>query len=137
MQRLYKFVRDEKRITGQTNVAVEMGESPQVLKNWESRGISQRGANQAQKKFGCDANWLLGKNTAPIYAPTEQPQTHTVSEKNPWAWPFNVVSRQQWDQLFEDERVHIENDILLRVKNRGDPLKEAPPAPNAANARSA
>ena len=61
MARLYKFARENKKITGQTELANALGETPQVVNNWEKRGISQRGANVAQKKIGCDANWILGK----------------------------------------------------------------------------
>lgn len=62
MAKLYKFARENKQITGQTELANALGETPQTVNNWEARGISQRGANVAQRKIGCDANWLLGKS---------------------------------------------------------------------------
>jgi hypothetical protein len=40
-----------------------MVESPQTVKNWETRGISRRGAMKAQAVFGCNANELLATET--------------------------------------------------------------------------
>lgn len=59
MTRLYS-VAAEKGTVGQSNLARKLGESPQTVKNWESRGLSKSGAMAAQEQFGCDANWLLG-----------------------------------------------------------------------------
>jgi hypothetical protein len=80
MGRLYKFVRENKKITGQTELATAMGETPQVINNWEGRGISQRGANLAQKKFGCDANWLLGKSETVFHIDRDQAATRVVTD---------------------------------------------------------
>ena len=133
MERLYKFPKANRSITGQTDLATAMGETPQVINNWEARGISQRGANLAQKKFGCDANWLLGKSVHPMHMPIEGTTVRLtdMESQNPWDWPFKTVSAAQYSLLEPEEKQHIETDILLRVKNRGDPLKQTTPAPKA------
>lgn len=138
MIRLYKFAKDNKSIVGQTNLANALGESPQVVKNWETRGISQRGANLAQKKFGCDANWVLGRSNHPMHTAIEETKAHrpVVESGGAWIWPFKTVSAAQYNQLEPEEKAHIEADILLRVKNRGDPQKEEAPAPITANGQS-
>lgn len=58
MQRLYEVAR-EKKVVGQSAVARALNVSPQVVKNWESRGVSEKGARLAHQAFGCDPSWLL------------------------------------------------------------------------------
>lgn len=58
MIRLYKAAEELKGVTGQTNVAILLGESPQALNNWESRGMSKRAMITAQQRIGCSAVWL-------------------------------------------------------------------------------
>lgn len=58
MERLYKAAKDLRGVTGQTNVADLLGQSPQTVKNWESRGVSKTGAITAQEKIGCSAAWI-------------------------------------------------------------------------------
>lgn len=63
MQRLYQAAR-EKNIVGQSAVARALNVSPQVVKNWESRGVSEKGARQAHAVFACDPTWLLEPSQA-------------------------------------------------------------------------
>ena len=131
MVRLYKFAREHKKITGGTELGVALGnESPQTIKNWEARGISQRGANLAQKKFGCDANWLLGKSETVFHIDRDQAagRAAITESDNPWHWPFKRVSPAQYALLEPQEKRHIEKSILMLVKNRGDPEKQEKPA---------
>lgn len=58
MARLYRAAKDLRGIEGQSAVAELLGYSPQVLNNWETRGISQGGAIRAQEKIGCSPAWL-------------------------------------------------------------------------------
>lgn len=58
MQRLYKAAKDLRGMEGQSAVADLLGFSPQVLNNWEKRGISQGGAIRAQEKIGCSPSWV-------------------------------------------------------------------------------
>lgn len=73
MARLYEAAK-EKGVIGQSAVARSLNVSPQRVKNWESRGISEQGARLAQSVFGCNANALMtppgldGKY--PIHTPT-------------------------------------------------------------------
>lgn len=139
LTKLYKFVRKNKGITGQTELATALGETPQTINNWEARGISQRGANSAQKKFGCDANWLLGKSETIYHVDRDQTASRLIAaeKENPWQWPFKRVSPAQYALLEPDEQRHIEKDILMRVKNRGDPEKHETPANYSATGKAA
>lgn len=59
IERLYQAAKELRDVSGQSAVARLLGKTPQVVKNWEARGISSDGALLAQKIIGCDANWLL------------------------------------------------------------------------------
>lgn len=54
-QRLY----DAAGTTRPSEVAVALDTTPQVVKNWESRGVSRTGALAAEKVFGCSVSWVL------------------------------------------------------------------------------
>lgn len=64
-----------KKVTGQTDVANLLGQSPQTLNNWESRGISKAGAINAQAIIGCDASWIMSGEVGKQSPPTRKPQT--------------------------------------------------------------
>lgn len=57
-ERLYKAARDLGNTFGQSAVAKKLNESPQTVKNWETRGISAEGAITAEELFGCRAAWI-------------------------------------------------------------------------------
>lgn len=58
MERLYQAAKQLKGIEGQSAVARLLNTSPQTVKNWESRGISQQGILDASAKIGCSPLWL-------------------------------------------------------------------------------
>lgn len=62
MKRLYAAAAQlDPPIRGQSAVARALGQSPQTLKNWESRatGVSAAGANKAQQMLGISSTWIL------------------------------------------------------------------------------
>ncbi len=59
MGRLYQAARQLKQVRGQSALARLMNTSPQVIKNWEARGVSKQGAIAAQEAVGCNATWLM------------------------------------------------------------------------------
>lgn len=68
MKRLYTAAKELKAISGQTEVAKLLGESPQTVNNWEKRGVSTQGRLNAQAIIGCDALWIkTGKGVMSIY----------------------------------------------------------------------
>lgn len=111
MARLYRFARENKKVTGQTELANALGETPQTVNNWEARGISQRGANVAQRKLGCDANWLLGKSEitypagrgTPVASPTViDGSVVTLPPAKPDKWTARAI--EIMSQLDEAQR---------------------------------
>lgn len=128
MEKLYQFVDENFKLSGQSALARRMQESPQTVKNWESRGISEGGALKAQNLFGCNANWLLGQSET-AKAPDKINGLITASDNNGgWNWPFWSVSPKAYAMLTEDEKKHIEEGILIAVRNRGQPEKYSSPA---------
>lgn len=57
-ERLYAAAKKLKGIEGQSAVAHLLNESPQVVKNWEARGVSSKGVLKAAAKLGCRPDWL-------------------------------------------------------------------------------
>ncbi len=58
MERLYEAAKTLKGITGKSALARTINESPQTVKNWETRGVSKPGLLKAQKSIGCSAEWV-------------------------------------------------------------------------------
>lgn len=65
MQRLYQATATAGTNLLQAELARRLNTSSQVVNNWESRGISQKGANHAQAEFGVSATWILN-GTGPM-----------------------------------------------------------------------
>lgn len=132
MQRLYKIALARDGIRLQSELASALNESQQAVNNWEARGISKDGALKAQARFSCDANWLL------IDGPASKLPALVAKEPTPIygafrsanAWPFKALKQEQFDLLSDEEKEHIERDILLRVKDRD--TKQTGPARDSA-----
>jgi SOS-response transcriptional repressor LexA len=58
-ERLYKAAQALRNISGQSAVARALNESPQTVKNWETRGVSKAGALKAEEFLGVRAAWLF------------------------------------------------------------------------------
>lgn len=57
-------------LQGPSAVARALGESPQVVLNWETRGVSSGGAIKAESIFGWPATWIMtGKSPQPPRIP--------------------------------------------------------------------
>ncbi|ULJ60807.1 LexA family protein [Wielerella bovis] len=58
-ERLYLAAKELNReINSQASLARALNTSSQVIKNWESRGISHQGALKAQQMLGISATWI-------------------------------------------------------------------------------
>lgn len=79
--RLYEAAHKLRKTVGQSNVARLLNETPQTVKNWEARGISDGGAIKAEGVIGCRAHWLVkgegrmadGADGQPCAGPTPLP----------------------------------------------------------------
>lgn len=57
-RRLYQAASRIKGVEGPSAVGALLGEKPQTIKNWESRGVSESGKVKARERIGCDTYWL-------------------------------------------------------------------------------
>jgi len=58
MVRLYDAAKQLRNVAGPSAVAHLLNESPQTIKNWETRGISRGGLIKAAQAVGCNLSWL-------------------------------------------------------------------------------
>lgn len=80
MTRFYEAAKDLNGVVGQSNLARRLNESPQVLKNWEARGVSNRGALVAQEKLGISATWIMTGIGDKAHLPSEYTNSAAVIE---------------------------------------------------------
>ncbi|BEP93250.1 hypothetical protein GmRootA79_16340 [Acidovorax sp. A79] len=130
-ERLYSAARELRDVIGQSAVARLLDISPQVMKNWEARGVSEGGALKAQKYIGCDANWVLHgeqqmASTAwappsPGHSTQDKAATYQVAK----TWPFNTFTPDEYFKLLDAEyRQKIEDQLLgaiTRMKQATQP----------------
>lgn len=70
--RLYQAAKELRNVVGQTNVANLLNKSPQVVKNWETRGVSKEGSLLAETVMGVRATWILGESVEMLTGETSQ-----------------------------------------------------------------
>lgn len=142
IERLYLAAKALRDVAGLSAVARLLGVTPQVVKNWETRGLSSEGALLAQKMIGCNANWLLEEikqmeNTA--WTPAAAVRTHVANDISapPFkddAWPFSKVSREQFKTLGPRQRAHVEDGILILLNAEASSSNQAGPQSDSAAA---
>ena len=83
--RLYDAARVLANTEGQSNVARLLNLSPQVMKNWESRGVSFEGAISAEKVLGVSPAWIV-ENAGTMLRAVAGPvaRLHTGEERRQW-----------------------------------------------------
>jgi hypothetical protein len=113
---LYQAAAELQNVQGQSAVARLLNVSPQVMKNWEARGVSEGGALLAQKIIGCDANWVLNgfgqkqgvyrtiDGSSNVLAVHDTQSNYTVTP----VWPFGSFTPQDWNAMDEDSKAQIE-----------------------------
>ncbi|MDB5965168.1 MAG: hypothetical protein JWQ72_1668, partial [Polaromonas sp.] len=108
--RLYQAAEKLRDVKGQSAVGRLLSVTPQVVKNWEQRGLSNEGALLAQKALGCDANWLLegiGEMRRNAWTPRIDSAAGSVADSEAVPapilqaarWPFVRVSPTQYSLL--------------------------------------
>lgn len=126
VDRLYLAAQQLRDVKGQSAVARLLEVSPQVVKNWESRGLSNEGALLAQKTIGCDANWLL-EGTSELSRKAWAPRhvkagfvsdivagyTAGTASNAGSQWPFKRVTPGQYASLTSKQQNHLEDTIYV------------------------
>lgn len=92
MVRLYEAFRAADRSTALVDVAAVLDEkSSQTIKNWEYRGISQRGLNKAQSKVGINSQWLESGDGPMFHQRHDNDASFLVSEAGRQGFAFENV----------------------------------------------
>lgn len=66
MTRLYRAAKEAADIHSQAELARALNTTSQRVKNWENRGISQAGANEAQTLIGVNSTYVLQGEGTPL-----------------------------------------------------------------------
>jgi hypothetical protein len=129
-ERLYLAARSF-GVEGQSAVARWLNEAPQTINNWEKRGVSMRGALEAQKKTGHSAAWILEGGDEPVAF-----RRRAASGRSRAAACENLSPEEQ--QLIanlraigdEDEKRHLLEEIARKAARNRAPRRKVPgPAP--------
>lgn len=107
--RLYEAAEKLKGVSGQSNLARLLNVSPQVVKNWETRGVSASGLVNAAKVIGVSVAWVeTGEGEM---AAIKQPQSNAL--------PLGKID--EWDNdtpLSEDDcEAPLYKDVKLSAGN--------------------
>ena len=107
--RLYEAAEKLKGVSGQSNLARLLNVSPQVVKNWETRGVSASGLVNAAKVIGVSVAW--GETGEGEMAAIKQPQSNAL--------PLGKID--EWDNntpLSEDDcEAPLYKEIKLSAGN--------------------
>lgn len=133
-ERLYQAARELKKIVGQSAVAALIGESPQTVKNWESRGVSAQGAINAGAIIGCNVQWLKSG----IGQMADTTVTHTSAALNESDFtPYTVNAYSDTKMLLAPvvEWASLESDLYKENKEVQASRYEAIPAGSKATTK--
>lgn len=119
MIRLYQAARDLTGLEGQSAVADKLGQSPQTLNNWESRGMSKGGMLIAQRVLGVSAVWLEAGTGEMVATTTSEPDEYR-----------ELIAA--WESLLPRERLEILREINAKAEHnrevRAEAIKQTPKA---------
>lgn len=125
MKRLYDAAqRLESPIRGQSELARAIGQSPQTVKNWETRatGVSAGGASKAQQALGISATWIL-EGALPMFvgAPAPSPSQSAGLQRQIIATTVRLidyVNDMVLDPIPDEERDRLIDIATAEVMDR-------------------
>lgn len=108
MRRLYEAAR-ERGITTQAGLAAKLNTSSQRVKNWEGRGISQQGANEAQAMLGVSSTWILDGCGSPDAGASQatRPDFRKVAD--------SIIVLREYLAITGDPPEWVADEVLLEV----------------------
>jgi len=127
--RLYEAAEKLRDVRGPSAVSRLLGVTPQVMKNWELREVSEGGALLAQRRIGCDANWILGHHeTMPNQTKAlahEVRDLSAVYHVNNSTWPFTRIRPEEWVELDAEQRDAAERLLKIYLDGVRPPTKQS------------
>lgn len=139
----------KKDVNTPSAIARVMGATPQMLKNWESRGISREGAMNAQLLFGLDSNALLALNVKSepepklrAYKTTEEFGAKPLIAQDSARPTLKMPSYDKWtveaikifSELKPAQKEGAVSVLRTFVEHLGPPIKSSLPAANSTTA---
>lgn len=100
MERVYAAALALKDIKGQTALAEFLNESPQLLNNWERRGVSAQGLISVANKIGVSVDYLTGNITFDEFANRQLTANFGRSEESasPGTSPRKAVVKERFSR---------------------------------------
>lgn len=131
MKRLYAATQKLYKVNTQTGVAHLLNTSPQVVKNWEKRGISNQGILNIQEKLNLSSNWIKTGKGEMLIGKSNTNNINNVGNVN------NLVNEnygmivagqdKQWEDKFElldlNKAVEIGSKQPFSIKVPDDELQ--------------
>lgn len=96
MQRVYQVT----KLTG-SELAAALDKSPQIIYNWENRGISKIGAFNISTKFKIDLGWILTGTGSPYIDSVRNETIPTTVKRGGWV-PVKSYSRMGMDGYYTE-----------------------------------
>jgi hypothetical protein len=95
--------------------------SPQVVKNWEDRGVSKDGILRAHRYAGINPLFLETGAGEPLVSDvTQPPQAQDGARQCPpmdCQWPFEEIEITQWSSLPERTKGKLEEMLLTAMRS--------------------
>jgi hypothetical protein len=114
MVRLYKAAKELRDVEGQSALAALLNESPQLINNWERRGMSAAGMLKSARAIGCSSDWLAnGKG----HMGTQKAVSLTAHASNPedLASPSTVNPSESVKNTLSPELIPIVEEMELAL----------------------
>ncbi len=96
MERVYQVT----KITG-ADLAYALDETPQIVYNWERRGISKTGAFKVSNKFNIDLGWILTGKGSPSIDSVRNEKITTDTKRGGWV-PVKSYSKMGMDGYYTE-----------------------------------
>jgi hypothetical protein len=96
MERVYQATKLEG-----TDLSNALGETPQIIYNWENRGISKKGAFKVSTKFNIDLGWILSGTGTPQIQEVSLEPIPTQTKRGGWV-PVKSYSKMGYDGYYTE-----------------------------------
>ncbi|MDD2711328.1 MAG: S24 family peptidase [Simplicispira sp.] len=104
------------------DVAAYIGVTPQVLKNWESRGVSKQGRLDLHSKFGINPDWIDAGAGEMLTNASIEPEQSNIADGPAIKGVYPLISKVQagmWTELCDQFQPGHADEWLPSTKNLG------------------
>lgn len=117
MRRLYDAARSAHGIRTPSELARSLNATPQRIKNWQDRGISQQGATDVQARLGISATYVLDGVGAPLMkVPQDRSADQNWEDIQGFAQAVGLGSGQEAAEYAETHRLKFRAESLSRKR---------------------